>query len=177
MLKSLSFSVGRIVLALLITMLFAVTFSSGVEAREATSSTSSTNGCFSSPSESGCDGQDPQTTGCASGAITLVTAFILNSFGDAIGQVELRYSPHCGTNWARTTSYGAGSVSLQAHITRCSVAATNGTCPGTTTLLSSAPAQPYSVYSPMFYAPVKGASATGSLIFGSQIIEATTIFV
>ena len=49
-------------------------------------------------SGTGCNGQNPVTTGCDAGAYTVQTAVFSNSY------VELRYSPTCGTNWARTTS-------------------------------------------------------------------------
>ena len=46
----------------------------------------------------GCDGLNPETTGCAAGAYTVQTAVFSNSY------VELRYSPTCKTNWGRVTS-------------------------------------------------------------------------
>src|SRR5438876_9566962 len=48
----------------------------------------------------GCDGQDPITTGCDYDAYTVTSQDI-----NGLGLVELRYSPTCGTNWARVTSY------------------------------------------------------------------------
>ena|SRR5947209_626897 len=46
----------------------------------------------------GCDGLNPVSTGCATGAYTVQTAVFSNSY------VELRYSPTCKTNWGRVTS-------------------------------------------------------------------------
>lgn len=48
----------------------------------------------------GCDGQDPVATGCDYDAYTVTSQDI-----NGLGLVELRYSPTCGTNWARVTSY------------------------------------------------------------------------
>ncbi len=47
----------------------------------------------------GCDGQDPIATGCDYDAYTVTSVDL------GIGLVELRYSPTCGTNWARVTSH------------------------------------------------------------------------
>jgi Protein of unknown function (DUF2690) len=58
-----------------------------------------------------CTGLDPVATGCAADAYTLTSSYINEpldpslGFGDsqAIGQVDLRYSPTCGTKWIRET--------------------------------------------------------------------------
>jgi Protein of unknown function (DUF2690) len=47
---------------------------------------------------------DPTQTGCASDAYTVSTQPIKNSGGGTVGQVQLRYSPHCGTNWSKAVS-------------------------------------------------------------------------
>jgi hypothetical protein len=52
----------------------------------------------------GCDYQDPVATGCSSGAYTVTSAAITYQ-GVTYGTVELRWSPTCQTNWARTTLY------------------------------------------------------------------------
>ncbi|WP_432944222.1 DUF2690 domain-containing protein [Kribbella sp. CA-253562] len=46
----------------------------------------------------GCNGKDPQTTGCANGAVTKkeLTAYFTKG--------ELRYSPTCHTYWTRITT-------------------------------------------------------------------------
>jgi len=56
---------------------------------------------------------DPIATGCASDAYTVSTKPIKNSTGGVIGQTQLRYSPHCGTNWAKAVSY-IGNAWIQA---------------------------------------------------------------
>jgi hypothetical protein len=50
----------------------------------------------------GCDNQDPVATGCDAGAYTVTSAPITYQ-GITYGTVELRWSPACQTNWARTT--------------------------------------------------------------------------
>lgn len=52
-----------------------------------------------------CNGDDPQTSGCAAGATNAASAYIVNGLGENIGLIELRWSAHCGTNWARATLY------------------------------------------------------------------------
>ena len=49
-------------------------------------------------SGTGCNGQDPEKTGCEAGAYTVQTAVFSNSY------VELRYSPTCQTNWGKVVS-------------------------------------------------------------------------
>ncbi len=49
-------------------------------------------------SGTGCNGQDPEKTGCEAGAYTVQTAVFSNSY------VELRYSPTCATNWGEVVS-------------------------------------------------------------------------
>jgi hypothetical protein len=63
-----------------------------------------------------CDGQDPVQTGCVNGAYTVASDYIYES-GVVIGRVDLRYSPTCKTNWARTISY-IGPETIDAVITR-----------------------------------------------------------
>ena len=54
----------------------------------------------------GCNGLDPSQTGCDDArAYTAQTAIIKDYAGNQIGLVELRFSPTCGTNWTRETSY------------------------------------------------------------------------
>lgn len=53
-----------------------------------------------------CNDVNPQGTSCAQGAQTILTAYIIDSLtGGTWGLVELRWSPTCGTNWSRLTSY------------------------------------------------------------------------
>jgi hypothetical protein len=53
------------------------------------------------------DGTDPNSAGCASGAITARKAFDSIDAVDLI-EVDLRYSPRCKTAWARITLLGLG---------------------------------------------------------------------
>jgi hypothetical protein len=53
-------------------------------------------------SGNGCNGLDPEQTGCAAGAYTVQVSGGTVSF--RTGYVELRYSPTCGTNGARVFS-------------------------------------------------------------------------
>src|SRR5213079_2794921 len=59
-------------------------------------------------SGSGCNGKDPEATGCFAGAYTVQTATLSTIF------VQLRYSPRCGTNWGRVLSrIGSGRILVQ----------------------------------------------------------------
>jgi hypothetical protein len=55
-------------------------------------------------SGTGCTGQDPQATGCDNGASTVASTQLKGWFGP-IGEVQLRWSPTCQTNWARVVSW------------------------------------------------------------------------
>ena len=62
--------------------------------------------CYDHPSATNCNGTNPHTVGCATDAYTVFNAqtpIYDQTNGALIGYLELRYSPHCGTNWARTT--------------------------------------------------------------------------
>ncbi len=93
---------------------------------------------------------DPIQTGCASDAYTVSTQPIKNSGGGTVGQVQLRYSPRCGTNWAKAVS-SIGTAYVQAIVASPSDSA-------------SYSATSTSVYTDMVYAP-NGvcAVATGSI--------------
>ncbi|GCE31364.1 hypothetical protein KDA_68480 [Dictyobacter alpinus] len=53
-----------------------------------------------------CNNQNPQDTQCAQGAQTVLSAYITDPYyGGNWGLLELRWSPTCGTNWTRITSY------------------------------------------------------------------------
>ena len=47
-----------------------------------------------------CSGQDPMSTNCAADAYTVATAGVYGTYGDQY--VDIRWSPTCKTNWART---------------------------------------------------------------------------
>jgi Protein of unknown function (DUF2690) len=51
-----------------------------------------------------CSGQDPVTTGCDKDAVTIASVEVDNGGG----QVDLRWSPTCQTNWARWQQYPTG---------------------------------------------------------------------
>lgn len=65
----------------------------------------------------GCDGLDPNATGCSTGANDTASTYLYNASGSIVGLLELRYSPTCGTNWSRVTSY-VGIHNLYARVTR-----------------------------------------------------------
>ena len=69
-------------------------------------------------SNRGCNGKDPQSTGCSATfqARDIRSAPIM-SHGKQVGLVELRWSPFCGNNWARVTSM-VGTANLTATATR-----------------------------------------------------------
>ncbi|GAB2742352.1 DUF2690 domain-containing protein [Sinomonas soli] len=57
---------------------------------------------------------DPQQTGCYKDAVTVKTVPIVDtSTQRKTGIVEVRYSPHCETNWVRATSFIKGVVQKQ----------------------------------------------------------------
>ncbi len=53
----------------------------------------------------GCEGKDPNYTGCASDARDLQAVTVRNSNGTAVGKVQLRYSPACRASWSRVESF------------------------------------------------------------------------
>lgn len=57
-----------------------------------------------------CSGQDPEATACAADGRTVVSARIPGTYA----YVELRWSPTCRTNWARTTWSGDAQNALRA---------------------------------------------------------------
>ena len=104
----------------------------------------------------GCNGKDPQLTGCVVGAFTVQTAVLPDFF------VQLRYSPRCGTNWSRVISR-SGTAHLIATVQRID-GLTYARSFGFSTL----------VYSQMVYAPVARERAYGRV--GSSV-GACTAFV
>lgn len=61
--------------------------------------------CGENPSKENCDGRDPQVEGCAEDGRTVASVDVVDE-GTIIGMLELRYSPKCKSNWAKTTRYG-----------------------------------------------------------------------
>ena len=85
-------------------MLAAIAFLSGALLVASPTKALAADACYNSPSKSTCDGDDPQTSGCAADAYTVQTKTVTDQSGGGLGTlgyVDLRYSPHCGTNWAR----------------------------------------------------------------------------
>jgi hypothetical protein len=82
-------------------------------------------------SNQGCNGKDPQATGCSTTfqARTIRTAAIW-SHGKQVGRIDLRWSPFCGNNWARVTST-SGSANLAATATRADGAKMSASGKGT----------------------------------------------
>lgn len=76
-------------------------------------------------SGTGCDGKDPMAMGCSGDAYTVTSANI-NSSGQTIGRVDLRWSPNCQTNWGRVVSY-VGNTNLFVMLTYCNNAEVSGT--------------------------------------------------
>lgn len=105
-------------------------------------------------SGNGCNGLDPSSTPCASGAVTVAggTANIYrNGTLELIGQVELRWSAACGTNWSRVTRYdGAFAEGMYATVRRSDGLAYTDFHTGFGT-----------IWSRMVYAPVQCATAYG----------------
>jgi hypothetical protein len=99
-------------------------------------------------SGAGCNGLDPEATGCANDAYTVKVKGGTVSF--RTGRIELRYSPTCGTNWGRVTST-IGSAQLTVSIRR-----DDG-------LFYFAVGSGIQMWSPMVYAPNSKAKACGSV--------------
>jgi hypothetical protein len=56
-------------------------------------------------SGNGCNGLDPQASGCSADAKTLASARLIAPFdGVDYGSIEMRYSNICGTQWIRINS-------------------------------------------------------------------------
>jgi hypothetical protein len=112
-------------------------------------------------SRNGCTGQDPAATGCSADATTLLSKKILNSSGQSIGEIDLRWSPTCQTNWARVVS-SIGSVPLGASVER--EAGVDGPfaeeCEPTCDTFVTAT----SAFTDMVWAPDVAAAATGGII-------------
>jgi Protein of unknown function (DUF2690) len=91
------------------------------------------------------DGQDPVTAGCSGDAYTVTSQPIYRGGdGTLIGRVSLRYSSHCGTNWAKVERYdGVTGGTMTARIVRPSDGFSN----------SFAMSGATSIYGNMAYAP------------------------
>lgn len=58
-------------------------------------------------SGTGCNNKDPEATGCDSGATTVA------STKTSYGELDLRWSAACQTNWVRITGYPGGTPLLE----------------------------------------------------------------
>ncbi len=96
-------------------------------------------------SAKGCNGKNPQVTGCAADARTVQTAVLRTAF------VQLRFSRTCGTNWGRVISR-VGLAHLFVRIDRIDGLSFFGSI--STGVL---------VFSPMVFAPVVKARACGTV--------------
>lgn len=96
---------------ILVTLLAALFASAGIVTATSTPAQAATCSGY------GCDGLDPNATGCSSGANDTGSTYLYDANGNIVGLLELRYSPTCGTNWSRVTSY-IGVQSLYARVTR-----------------------------------------------------------
>ena len=106
-------------------------------------------------SGNGCNGLDPQPTGCSATAYTVRTV----TFSDAF--VDLRYSRTCQTNWGRVRSRkGANFLSIRIQRIDGLIYTFGG---GTFTIAWSA----------MVFAPVMKARACG----GFQVIQGCTAYI
>lgn len=135
--------------------------------------------CAQYPSTTYCDGQDPIAGGCSGDAYTVTSASItglLNQNGTlkivTVGEVDLRYSPTCASNWARAVLYTSdsqvqqeigGFADFNATIKRC----TDGK---TFTATTSTDAYPLNtnIYGDMVYAPTAPADASATTDFPSS---------
>lgn len=95
--------------------------------------------------EGGCNGQDPEISGCAREAVTVDGSEILDrESGIVTGTVELRYARACQTNWVRVTRLCREGRHLQAYL-RDEV--------GKIIEPTQAETSSISVYGPMWFAP------------------------
>jgi hypothetical protein len=132
-------------------------------ADEATGTTEQLISC----SGNGCNGVDPNTTPCASDAVSVAGAtrnIFRNGTSILIGQVELRWSASCGTNWARVSrTDGAIGDGMYGTIRRSDGVSYTDFHSGSS-----------SMWSRMVYAPTVCAAATGLVDESFISGEATT---
>lgn len=70
-------------------------------------------------SGNGCNGQDPEATGCANAnAFTASSVTVTDGDGVALIRVDNRFSSTCGTNWTRITSLNGNGRAIEGSITR-----------------------------------------------------------
>ena len=103
-------------------------------------------------SGNGCDNVDPEQSGCADGAYTVT------SVDTPTADIQLRYSPDCGTNWGRVVSNGNNNNVYLVLVERI-----DGVAYGTKGLTGPI------AWSRMVYAPTLKARACVSINGGDQI--------
>lgn len=118
---------------------------------------------LASCSGTGCNGKDPQTTGCGNGATTLASKDIY-AYGTeyyVVGKLELRYSPTCKTKWSRVTRYNSNPAYPYArvHLQKSGSSTSSYYRAGSTT---------YQFWSLQVYAPSTAWRACGSLALSSS---------
>lgn len=113
-----------------------------------------------------CSGEDPVASGCSKGAVTLDSH--VQELGGGI--VELRYSPKCGTNWAKWTKYPTGWCLNCGIVALRAVQDTGYT--QAIDLTNTTIKDGESVWSPMIYSPVKKVKAQIMNICGDAGIVA-----
>lgn len=99
----------------------------------------------------GCNGQDPVAMGCANDAYTARTT--QGTIGSKSYTIELRWSPHCQSNWAKISVNQASTLEVQ-------LEHTNGTAiSGTYFGIGGSTA----AYGNMYYAPTESVMACGKV--------------
>ncbi|MBL8159393.1 DUF2690 domain-containing protein [Candidatus Saccharibacteria bacterium] len=127
-----------------------------------------------------CTGKDPAATGCAADAVTVaVVGLHLNTIGvgglsiggDQYGQLELRWSARCKTNWARVRTWMSSSMAAVAVVQESTNKMKARWIGGNEQLRTQAG----SAYSPMIYSPKLAVRAF--IIGGLSSPGATTNYV
>lgn len=59
-------------------------------------------------------GTNPASTGCATGSYAIASHPVRDGAGAVVTNVEVRYSPSCGTNWVRLYNPVAGTTAHKA---------------------------------------------------------------
>jgi hypothetical protein len=116
----------------------------------------------------GCDGKDPESTSCASTAITAEYANIFDAYAERIGQIQLRYSTACRTVWARVIAFGLTKGSA---VAKRNSDGLGFTCTG---LTYSQTLGAYSCYTLMLYDGGVTSYASGAITEGSNTYTART---
>ncbi|MEQ4724154.1 DUF2690 domain-containing protein [Nonomuraea sp. B19D2] len=117
--------------------------------------------CYASPSAATCDNTDPEASGCSNDAFTVSQAYLWHHTegGEPTARenavVELRYSPHCGTNWSKVRVFD-GAAPIQVHLCREGYNTCTDLYTGYGTL----------AYSDQLYAPNVTATAYGACCWG-----------